>query len=364
MIIGQEELSKIRSENADKTIVLLKGTFDLLHPGHVNRLRAAKNLGDILVVFVKCDEALWRKGANRPIENEAQRAAVVDAVRYVDYTVIAKHKTDVGIAGVPQQDQEQYLRYYKMISDLKPDVLIKPEKELPPVLTHLYQEIGTSIHVVEETPGISTTMLIDKIRACTEGVHDGHVSTRGGTGESETEGCEAGEREMNKYGAGKHKTGEHMIKMAIGQDSHRFDTTGTEKPLVLAGVEFSGEAPLEANSDGDVVLHAVIRAITGITTVDVLGPKTKEFLAAGITDSRVYLEEALKDLCGTITHLSVSIECGRPKIAPKIPEMRKSLAALLGTDEHNIGITATSGEGLTEAGKGNAISVLAALTVQ
>jgi len=43
--------------------------------------------------------------------------------------------------------------------------------------------------------------------------------------------------------------------------------------------------------------------------------------------------------------------------------MRKSLASLLGTEEQNIGITATSGEGLTEAGKGNAISVLVVLTV-
>jgi 2-C-methyl-D-erythritol 2,4-cyclodiphosphate synthase len=154
-----------------------------------------------------------------------------------------------------------------------------------------------------------------------------------------------------------------MTKTAIGQDSHRFDATGTEKPLILAGVEFDGEAPLEANSDGDVVLHAVTRAISGITTVDVLGPKTKRFLDAGITDSRVYLEEGLKDLHGTITHLSVSIECSRPRITPKIPEMRRSLSSLLQTDERNIGITATSGEGLTEAGKGNAISVLAVLAV-
>ncbi|WP_289479587.1 adenylyltransferase/cytidyltransferase family protein, partial [Klebsiella pneumoniae] len=88
-IIGQEQLSEIRRENAGKTIVLLKGTFDLLHPGHVNRMRAAKSRGDILVVFVKCDEALWPKGTGRPIEDQEQRASVVDAVRYVDYTVIA-----------------------------------------------------------------------------------------------------------------------------------------------------------------------------------------------------------------------------------------------------------------------------------
>lgn len=153
-----------------------------------------------------------------------------------------------------------------------------------------------------------------------------------------------------------------MIKCAIGQDSHRFDASVPDKPLILGGVRFDGEDPLEANSDGDVVLHAVTRAVTGITTVDVIGPKTKEFLKAGITDSRVYLAEGLKDLHGTIVHLSVSIECQRPKITPKIPEMRRSLAALLNTEEKNIGITAMSGEGLTEAGKGNGIFVIAILT--
>ena len=57
-----------------------------------------------------------------------------------------------------------------------------------------------------------------------------------------------------------------MIRPAIGQDSHRFDASGSGKPLVLAGVVFDGEDALEANSDGDVILHAVTRAITGITT--------------------------------------------------------------------------------------------------
>ncbi len=154
-----------------------------------------------------------------------------------------------------------------------------------------------------------------------------------------------------------------MIKTAIGQDSHRFAAKGSHKPLILAGVEFTGEDALEANSDGDVVLHAVTRAVSGITTVDVLGPKTKAFLAEGITDSRVYLKEGLKNLQGTIVHLSISIECSRPKITPRIPEMRRSLSSLLKTDEKNIGITATSGEGLTEAGKGNGIFVFAVLTV-
>ena len=164
MIIGRGDLAEVRREHADKRIVLLKGTFDLLHVGHVNRLRAAKELGDILVVFVKCDEAVRLKGPDRPVEDENQRAAVVDAVRYVDYTVIANGKVDAGVKDVAEHERDQYLRYYKMIHDLRPDILIKPGKSLPRVLADLYQEVGTQIHIVGETPGVSTTMLIERIR--------------------------------------------------------------------------------------------------------------------------------------------------------------------------------------------------------
>ena len=153
------------------------------------------------------------------------------------------------------------------------------------------------------------------------------------------------------------------MRVAIGQDSHRFETQPSGKPLILAGVVFEGETPLEANSDGDVILHAVTRAISGITTIDVLGPKTKAFLKQGVTDSKVYLAEALKDLEGTVSHLSISIECKKPRITPRIPEMRASLAKLLNTEERNIGITATSGENLTDVGRGLGISVFAVITV-
>ena len=84
----------------------------------------------------------------------------------------------------------------------------------------------------------------------------------------------------------------------------------------------------------------------------------------GIIDSEVYLREALKYLDEKIVHLSISIECKIPKISPKIEEMRKNIARVLNVEENCIGITATSGEGLTEFGKGNGISVFTILTVE
>ncbi len=154
-----------------------------------------------------------------------------------------------------------------------------------------------------------------------------------------------------------------MMKVSIGQDSHRFDPDNKDKKLILGGVPFEG-APLLGNSDADVVLHALTNAISGITCVNILGePADKLCLQQGITDSRIYLAEALKHLKGTIHHVSFSIECRTPKISPKIRELRKSIAGLLDIEETNVGITATTGEGLTDFGRGLGIQCFCILTV-
>lgn len=153
-----------------------------------------------------------------------------------------------------------------------------------------------------------------------------------------------------------------MVKVSIGQDSHRFDFDNTEKKLVLGGVTFDG-APLLANSDGDVVLHALTNAVSSITGVNILGAiADKIYLEDGITDSRAYLMEALKYFKGTITHVSFSIECSVPKLSPGIPEMKKSIASLLNINESSVGITATTGEGLTDFGRGLGIQCFCILT--
>lgn len=155
------------------------------------------------------------------------------------------------------------------------------------------------------------------------------------------------------------------MKVGIGQDSHRFDFGNDKKKLVLGGVVFEGDPPLEGNSDADVILHSITNAISGITCVNILGNVSDEMcLVRGITDSREYLREALKYLnCGRIAHVSISIECLTPKITPKIPELRASLSKLLEIPENCIGITATTGEGLTMFGQGLGIQVFSCVTV-
>lgn len=154
------------------------------------------------------------------------------------------------------------------------------------------------------------------------------------------------------------------MKVGIGQDSHRFDNENKDKKLVLGGIVFENEPALKGNSDADVVLHAVTNAISGITCVNVLGKITDEMCQKGITNSEEYVKEALKYLGNKIAHLSISIEGKTPKISPRVEEMRENIARILGVRNNQVGITATTGEGLTDFGRGEGISVFCILTVE
>ena len=155
------------------------------------------------------------------------------------------------------------------------------------------------------------------------------------------------------------------MKVGIGQDSHRFDFDDKEKKLVLGGIIFEGHPPLKGNSDADVILHSITNAISGVTCVNILGEiSDKMCFEYNIKDSSFYLKEAMKYLDNNkIVHLSISIECQTPKISPKILEIRHNLSDLLNMPENSIGITATTGEGLTDFGKGLGIQVFSCITV-
>ena len=142
------------------------------------------------------------------------------------------------------------------------------------------------------------------------------------------------------------------IRSGLGQDSHRFEEN-FEKPCIIGGVLFENHKGLQGNSDADIVLHAITNAISGVTCVNILGKISDQMCQSGISDSSEYLKIALTHLGKQkISHVSVSIECLTPKITPKIPAMRQKIAELLHILPEDIGITATTGEGLTDFGKG------------
>ena len=146
----------------------------------------------------------------------------------------------------------------------------------------------------------------------------------------------------------------------IGQDSHRFSENLTEgSEIILGGVTIPSQYNIEANSDGDVILHAITNAISGATGVNILGKIADDLcLNNGIKDSRIYLQEALKYLDDArLVHISVSVECRYPKLSPYIDEIKRNIALLLDIPAKSVGLTATTGEGLTEFGKGKGIQV-------
>ena len=160
-----------------------------------------------------------------------------------------------------------------------------------------------------------------------------------------------------------------MIRFAIGQDSHAFETDQAfyDKPLILGGYVFPDcDLTLRANSDGDVLLHALTNAVSGITCRNILGAPADELCEKGVTDSKAYLQLALDDLISMgygLVHISFTVECKKPHLSAHIDEIRARVAEICGIDATCVGLTATTGEGLTAFGQGLGISVFCVITV-
>jgi 2-C-methyl-D-erythritol 2,4-cyclodiphosphate synthase len=151
-----------------------------------------------------------------------------------------------------------------------------------------------------------------------------------------------------------------VFRVGLGQDSHAFEPDGSEKPLILGGVLFPDMPGLLANSDGDVVLHALFNALSQAIGKRSLGVYADPLCQQGIMDSRQYVRVALdmvRQAGYTVNNVGVSIEGRRPKIEPMSAQMKASIAALLDVAEAQVGITATTGEGLTAFGRGEGIQV-------
>jgi cytidyltransferase-like protein len=73
-------------------VVMAGGSFDIIHPGHVETLRQAKALGDILVVSVARNDTYERNKKKPPLHDEAQRCELVASIKYVDAAVLGSHK--------------------------------------------------------------------------------------------------------------------------------------------------------------------------------------------------------------------------------------------------------------------------------
>ncbi|MBR54455.1 D-glycero-beta-D-manno-heptose 1-phosphate adenylyltransferase [Candidatus Poribacteria bacterium] len=147
-----EQLSQIirKKKALGEVVVSTNGCFDLLHVGHLRYLKAAKKMGDILVVGVNSDESVrYLKGDNRPLVPEMERAEMLSGLDCVDYVVIFS-----------EPDPRN------LLSTLKPTIHVKGgDYSIEQVIERdVVEENGGRVIVGINVAGKSTTNVIQMIR--------------------------------------------------------------------------------------------------------------------------------------------------------------------------------------------------------
>jgi len=135
---------------AGKSLVLTNGCFDLLHPGHIVLLEAARREGDLLVVALNSDASVRAlKGEGRPVVPEQERAEALLALEAVDRVVLYDETTPI-----------------EVIRTLVPDVLVKgADWAAHEVVGRAEVEAaGGRLVRVALVPGRSTSAIVDRIR--------------------------------------------------------------------------------------------------------------------------------------------------------------------------------------------------------
>lgn len=156
-----------------------------------------------------------------------------------------------------------------------------------------------------------------------------------------------------------------MFRVGFGQDSHRFSLTKNKK-LFLGGIEVENEIGLKGNSDGDVAIHALCRAIEQALGNPDFSNYSDKMCKNGITDSKEYLKVALlhiQEKKYSISNVGISFECQSPKIAPLAEKMKRVLSEILEINISQIGINASTGEDLSAFGKGKGIQCFAIISL-
>lgn len=150
------------------------------------------------------------------------------------------------------------------------------------------------------------------------------------------------------------------MRVGIGYDAHRF---GLAKPLVLGGVLVTSERGLEAFSDGDVVLHALMDALLGAAALGDIGthfpPGDERF--ADIS-SLVLLRRAAA-LLGQrglkVVNVDISVVAEAPRLAPHVDAMRSAIGEALDLEPSVVSVKATTNEGMGFVGRGEGIAAFA-----
>jgi len=155
------------------------------------------------------------------------------------------------------------------------------------------------------------------------------------------------------------------LRLGHGYDIHR---TAADRPLVLGGVRFDAGFGLAGHSDADALTHAICDALLGAAGLPDIGhhfPDTDATFQD--IDSQLLLQRvvaALRDRGWAPVNIDATLIAEKPKIAPRLAEMKAVLAKSAGLAVDAIGLKATTNEGSDDIGRGLAIAAHAVALIQ
>jgi 2-C-methyl-D-erythritol 2,4-cyclodiphosphate synthase len=155
------------------------------------------------------------------------------------------------------------------------------------------------------------------------------------------------------------------MRIGIGYDVHRLVE---DRRLILGGVDIPFEKGLLGHSDADVLLHAICDALLGAAALGDIGqhfPDTSSKYKN--IDSLILLGQVgqlLHDQGFIIANIDSTVVAELPKLAPHIPAMADNIAAILGIGVDQVGVKATTTEGLGFEGRGEGISAQAVALIK
>ena len=156
-----------------------------------------------------------------------------------------------------------------------------------------------------------------------------------------------------------------LRRSGIGYDAHRF---GKDRKLILGGVDIPHEFGLEGHSDADVLTHAIADALLGAIGESDIGhhfPNTDESIR-GISSLEILrrVGELLAQQSYRIANVDATLIAEAPKISPYLAAMRGKIAAALGIEMAQVGIKATTNEGMGAVGRGEGMVAMAVASVE
>ena len=149
-LVSQKEIADIvqNERKSGKTFAATNGCFDILHVGHVRYLQKTKSLADYSIVMLNSDNSVKMiKGPERPINNEQDRAEILNALSCVDYVVLFEEKSPAGLLEAIKPD------IYTKGADYTLETL--PERDI--VLKN-----NIKVEFIDFVKGKSTTNVINK----------------------------------------------------------------------------------------------------------------------------------------------------------------------------------------------------------